>query len=78
MVGYQPCEGHGRTVGFSRGVVQVSMNLTDFRQTSLRQAFYEACKPRGSQRYEVEILESEIGGAHCLVPRGMSSCGMRS
>lgn len=48
----------------SRGVVQVSMNLTDFRQTSLRRAFYRVS--REVQRYEVEILESEIVG---LVPR---------
>ncbi len=48
----------------SRRCVQVSMNLTDYRKTSLRMAF-EAVK-RGAQRYGVDILESEIVG---LVPR---------
>jgi glutamate formiminotransferase/glutamate formiminotransferase/formiminotetrahydrofolate cyclodeaminase len=48
----------------SRGLVQVSMNLTDYRETSLRRAFYRVC--REAQRCGVEILESEIVG---LVPR---------
>jgi glutamate formiminotransferase/glutamate formiminotransferase/formiminotetrahydrofolate cyclodeaminase len=48
----------------SRGLVQVSMNLTDYRETSLRLAF-EAVS-RGAQRFDVEILESEIVG---LVPQ---------
>ncbi len=48
----------------SRKLVQVSMNLTDFRETSLRQAF-EAVK-REAKRYQIEILESEIVG---LVPK---------
>ncbi len=48
----------------SRNVVQVSMNLTNFRETSLRLAF-EAVK-REAQRYDIEILESEIVG---LVPQ---------
>jgi len=48
----------------SRGLVQVSMNLTDYRETSLRRAFYRVC--REAQRWEVEILESEMVG---LVPR---------
>lgn len=48
----------------SRGLVQVSMNLTDYRDTSLRRAFYRVS--REAQRCDVEILESEIVG---LVPR---------
>ena len=48
----------------SRGLVQVSMNLTDFRQTSLRAAFQAV--ERESHRLGVEILESEIVG---LVPQ---------
>lgn len=48
----------------SRGVVQVSMNLTNFRETSLLDA-YEAVR-REAIRRGVEVLESEIVG---LVPR---------
>jgi len=48
----------------SRGLVQVSMNLTDYRETSLRRAFYRLC--REAQRWEIDIVESEIVG---LVPR---------
>ncbi|MDH5426586.1 MAG: glutamate formimidoyltransferase [Nitrospirota bacterium] len=48
----------------SRGLVQVSMNLTDYRKTSLRRAFYRVC--REALRWEVEIAESEIVG---LVPQ---------
>ena len=48
----------------SRQLVQVSMNLTDYRVTSLRQVF-EAVS-REVRRYDVEILESEIVG---LIPR---------
>jgi glutamate formiminotransferase len=48
----------------SKGLVQVSMNLVDFRETSLRAAFQaverEAC------RWGVEIQESEVVG---LIPR---------
>ncbi|MDH5774644.1 MAG: glutamate formiminotransferase, partial [Nitrospirota bacterium] len=48
----------------SQGLVQVSMNLTDYRETSLRRAFYRVC--REALRWEVEIAESEIVG---LVPQ---------
>lgn len=48
----------------SRKLVQVSMNLTDYRETSLRQAF-EAVNQE-AKKYNVEILESEIVG---LVPK---------
>ncbi|MDH5562722.1 MAG: glutamate formimidoyltransferase [Nitrospirota bacterium] len=48
----------------SRQLVQVSMNLTDFRKTSLRMAF-EFVK-REAHCYGVEIIESEIVG---LVPQ---------
>ena len=46
-----------------RGIVQVSMNLTDYRQTSMRQAF-EAVAAEALRR-GVGVLESEIVG---LVP----------
>ncbi len=49
----------------TRGLVQVSMNLTDFRVTSLRAAFQAV--ERESHLLGVEILESEIVG---LVPQG--------
>ena len=48
----------------SRELVQVSMNLTDFRVTSLRAAFQAV--ERESHRLGVGILESEIVG---LVPQ---------
>ena len=48
----------------SRELVQVSMNLTDFRETSLRAAFRAV--EQESRRLGVEILESEIVG---LVPQ---------
>ena len=48
----------------SRGLVQVSMNLTDFRQTSLRAAFQAV--ERESHRLGASIVESEIVG---LVPQ---------
>ena len=46
-----------------RGIVQVSMNLTDYRQTPIFRVF-EAVK-REAARYGVAVLESEIVG---LVP----------
>jgi glutamate formiminotransferase len=46
-----------------RGIVQVSMNLTDYRQTSIRRAF-DAVAEQAKQR-GVEVLESEIIG---LIP----------
>lgn len=48
----------------SRQLVQVSMNLTDYRETSLRQVF-NAVK-REAKVYGAEILESEMVG---LVPQ---------
>jgi glutamate formiminotransferase/glutamate formiminotransferase/formiminotetrahydrofolate cyclodeaminase len=48
----------------SRALVQVTMNLTDFRKTSLRTAFQAV--ERESHRLGVEILESEIVG---MVPQ---------
>jgi glutamate formiminotransferase len=48
----------------SRELVQVSMNLTDFRETSLRAAFQAV--ERESRRLGVDILDSEIVG---LVPQ---------
>jgi glutamate formiminotransferase len=44
----------------SRGLVQVSMNLVDFRRTSLRAA-YEAVE-REAQKRGVNIFESELVG----------------
>ncbi len=48
----------------SRKLVQVSMNLTDYRETSLRQVFNAV--NREAKIYGVEILESEMVG---LVPK---------
>ncbi|MDT5294258.1 MAG: glutamate formiminotransferase / formiminotetrahydrofolate cyclodeaminase [Acidobacteriota bacterium] len=58
---------HLKALGFelaSRGVVQVSMNLTSYEQTNLHQAF-EAVR-REAEALGVEILASEIVG---LVPQ---------
>jgi glutamate formiminotransferase len=55
----------------SRGIVQVSMNLTNFRETSIKKVFDVVTEKAG--REGVEVLESEIVG---LVPadalRGIS------
>lgn len=48
----------------SRKLVQVSMNLTDFREMSLRMAFEAVA--REARRYDIEVLESELVG---LVPQ---------
>ncbi len=48
----------------SRKLVQVSMNLTDYRNTSLRRAYQEV--EQAASRYNTKILESEIVG---LVPQ---------
>jgi glutamate formiminotransferase len=56
-----------KALGFelaSRGVVQVSMNLTNYEQTNIHQAF-EAVR-REAERLGVEVLGSEIVG---LVPQ---------
>jgi glutamate formiminotransferase len=56
-----------KALGFelqSRGVVQVSMNLIDYQQTGLAQAF-EAVRAAAARR-QVEVLAAEIVG---LVPR---------
>jgi glutamate formiminotransferase len=58
---------HLKALGFeleSRGVVQVSMNLTSYEQTNLHQAF-EAVR-REAEKLGVEILASEVVG---LVPQ---------
>jgi glutamate formiminotransferase len=58
---------HLKALGFelaSRGVVQVSMNLTSYERTNLHHAF-EAVR-REAEREGVEVLASEIVG---LVPR---------
>lgn len=48
----------------SRGLVQVSMNLTDFEQTPLHVVYSEVC--RLAAAHGVEIAESELIG---LIPR---------
>jgi glutamate formiminotransferase len=56
-----------KALGFelqSRGVVQVSMNLIDYEQTSMAQAF--AAVQRAAERHSVEIAGAEIVG---LLPR---------
>jgi glutamate formiminotransferase len=58
---------HLKALGFeleSRGVVQVSMNLTSYERTNLHHAF-EAVR-REAERLGVEVLASELVG---LVPR---------
>ena len=58
---------HVQALGFeltARGCVQVSMNLTDFRVSSLETAFRAVVEEAG--RHKVEIAGSEIVG---LVPR---------
>src|SRR5215204_3225204 len=58
---------HLKALGFeleSRGVVQVSMNLTSYERTNLHHAF-EAVR-REAEKLGVEVLASEIVG---LVPR---------
>lgn len=58
---------HLKALGFeleSRGVVQVSMNLTSYERTNLHQAF-EAVQ-REAEKLGVEVLASEVVG---LVPR---------
>lgn len=49
----------------SRGIVQVSMNLTNYRETSLEQVFRLVAEK--ARKEGVEVLESEIVG---LVPAG--------
>jgi glutamate formiminotransferase len=46
-----------------RGIVQVSMNLTNFRETSIRDVFDFVC--REAERQGVRVIESELVG---LVP----------
>ena len=48
----------------SRGLVQVSMNLTNFHQTSIQDAFHAVQKEASKRRVEIE--ESEIVG---LIPK---------
>ena len=53
------------------GVVQVTVNLTDYRVTPLWQVFDLVC--REAERYGVEILESELIG---LIPQdALTDCG---
>jgi glutamate formiminotransferase len=62
----------GFTLGH-RGIVQVSMNLTNFEQTPIVRVF-DAVK-READRYGVSILESEIIG---LVPEAALESGAES
>ncbi len=57
----------------SRGVVQVSMNLTDFRVTSLRTAYRAVEKE--AIKYGAAILESEVVG---LIPQAAWEEGLAS
>ncbi|MEO8484349.1 MAG: glutamate formimidoyltransferase [Acidobacteriota bacterium] len=57
-----------------RGIVQVSMNLTNFRETSIAQAF--ASVRDAAARYGVAVLESEVIGlvpAEALAAAGAAS-----
>jgi glutamate formiminotransferase len=57
---------HVKAIGVllkTRNIAQVSMNLTDFRETSVRRAFDAVRKE--ADRYGVQILESELIG---LIP----------
>jgi glutamate formiminotransferase len=63
--------GFARTSGSGSPAVQVSMNLTDFRVTSMLDAF-EAVKSE-AERHGVEVLRSEIVG---LVPKAALFPGM--
>jgi len=70
---------HVKAIGVpleSRAIVQVSMNLTDFRETSVRTAF-NAVKDEAAKR-GVEILESELVG---LIPEaaleGLSAADLK-
>ncbi|MDX1359576.1 MAG: glutamate formimidoyltransferase [Clostridia bacterium] len=60
--GFRHCKAMGVELK-ERGIVEVSMNLTDFTQTSMSKVF-EAVKEE-CKRYEVNVLGSEIVG---LVP----------
>src|SRR5205807_3621108 len=60
--GYRYVKAMGVTVA-DRGIVQVSMNLTNYQKTPIARVF-ETIK-REAARYGVEVLESEIVG---LVP----------
>lgn len=72
-------ESHGglkgvRSLGFylqSRGISQISMNIVDHKETSLRQAFDEAQK--WAKEYGVKILESELVG---MLPKEAYSAGL--
>lgn len=58
---------HVKALGFEladKGIVQVSMNLTNYKQTTVHQVF-EAVK-KEAHSYGVEILESEVIG---LIPQ---------
>ncbi|MDT7808911.1 MAG: glutamate formiminotransferase / formiminotetrahydrofolate cyclodeaminase [Acidobacteriota bacterium] len=66
---------HLKALGFeleSRGVVQVSMNLTSYEQTNLHQAF-EAVR-REAESLGVEVIASEIVG---LVPQAALNAAAR-
>lgn len=55
----------------SRGITQVSMNITNYKATSLKQVFDEVKK--WAKEYQVEILHSEIVG---LIPKEAVFPGM--
>lgn len=61
--GFHFCKAMGFTLE-EKGIVQVSMNLTNYKKTTVHHVF-EAIK-REAQRYGVQILESEVIG---LIPQ---------
>jgi len=56
----------------SRGITQVSINITDHRETSLKKVYDEVAK--WAKEYKVGIVESEIVG---LIPAAAVFKGMR-
>ncbi|OGC36701.1 glutamate formimidoyltransferase [candidate division WOR-1 bacterium RIFOXYB2_FULL_48_7] len=56
----------------SRGITQVSVNLIDHRETSLKKLFYSIHK--WAREYQVEIVESELVG---LIPASAAFEGMK-
>jgi glutamate formiminotransferase len=56
----------------SRGITQVTINITDHQETSLKQVFDEVAK--WAREYQVKVIESEIVG---LIPASATFEGMR-
>jgi glutamate formiminotransferase len=56
----------------SKGITQVSINIVDHQETSLKKVFDEVCK--WAKEYQVEIIDSEIVG---LIPASAAFEGMK-